>query len=193
MDAIRWLMGETAPMAISAHGGKYVLDHDGDIPDTMQVCFEFKSGAIISFAIYEGSGGELFPYGELELRGTKGNLYANERGYRIVPARRGQFQTWDKQTEAEEFNNPSKELDDGSAADSTSGLIRNFMDCIRSRQGTICTLEEGHRSTSFAHLANIAVAVRQRLEWDPVNEKFTNNAKANELLSYEYRKPWILK
>jgi predicted dehydrogenase len=36
MDAIRWMLGETAPVAISAHGGKYVLDHDSDIPDTME-------------------------------------------------------------------------------------------------------------------------------------------------------------
>jgi predicted dehydrogenase len=43
MDAIRWLMGERAPVAITAHGGKFVLDHDADIPDTMQVTFEFAS------------------------------------------------------------------------------------------------------------------------------------------------------
>jgi len=192
MDAIRWLMGETAPVAITAHGGKFVLDHDADIPDTMQVTFEFASKKIISFSIFEASSGELFPYGELELRGTKGNLYASERGYRIVPATNGQFQSWGKQVEAEEYKNPNQTLDDGSSADSTSGLIRNFLDCIKTRQKPFCTLEDGHRSTSFAHLANISVAVKQRLEWDSVNERFTNSQKANELLSYEYRKPWKL-
>ena len=192
MDAIRWLMGETAPVAITAHGGKFVIDHDADIPDTMQVTFEFASKKIISFSIYEASSGELFPYGELELRGTKGNLYASESGYRIVPATRGQFQSWGKQVEAEEYKNPNQMLDDGSAADSTSGLIRNFLDCIKTRQKPFCTLEDGHRSTSFAHLANISLAVKQRLEWDPVNERFTNSEKANGLLSYEYRKPWSI-
>ena len=185
-------MGETAPVAITAQGGKFVLDHDADIPDTMQVTFEFASKKIISFSIYEASSGELFPYGELELRGTKGNLYASERGYRIVPATNGQFQSWEKQVDAEEYKNPNQTLDDGSSADSTSGLIRNFLDCIKTRQKPFCTLEEGHRSTSFAHLANISVAVKQRLEWDSVNERFTNSQKANEMLSYEYRKPWKL-
>ena len=192
MDAIRWLMGETAPVAINAQGGKYVIDHDADIPDTMQVTFEFASGKIISFSIYEGSGGEMFPFGELELRGTKGNVYANERGYRIVPSRSGQFQTWDRQIEEEEFKNPSTMLEDGSAADSTSGLIRNFLDCIKSRNEPLCPLEEGHRSTSFAHLANISLKMQQRLEWDSVNERFTNSEKANELLHYNYRAPWKL-
>jgi predicted dehydrogenase len=192
MDAIRWLMGETAPSVISANGSKFLLDHDADIPDTMQVTFEFASKKIISFGIYETSSRELFPFGELELRGTKGNLLASEQGYRIIPSRAGQFQTWTKQIEAEEYKNANQALDDGSAADSTSGLIRNFLDCIKNRKVPLCSLEEGHRSTSFAHLANIAIKVKQRLEWDAVNEKFTNSEKANELLSYEYRKPWKL-
>ncbi|MBT3385393.1 MAG: Gfo/Idh/MocA family oxidoreductase [Prolixibacteraceae bacterium] len=192
MDVIRWMLGETAPVAISANGGKYALDHDGDIPDTMQVCFEFASGSMISFSIYEGGSGKLFPYGELELMGTKGNLYANERGYQIIPAKSGQFQTWENLIEPEEFDNPNRNLDDGSSADSTSGLIGNFLDCVKSRETPLCTLEDGHRSTSFAHLANIALATKERLQWDSVNEKFTNSKEANKLLSYEYRKPWKL-
>jgi len=192
MDACRWLMGEIAPVAITAQGGKFILDHDADIPDTMQVTFEFASKKIISFCIYETSSGGLFPYGELELRGTKGNLYADERGYRIVPATSGQFQSWGKQLEAEEYKIPDQTMDDGSSADSTSGLISNFLDCIKTRQNPYCTLEDGHRSTSFAHLANIAFATRERLQWDAKKERFTNNEGANNLLQYEYRSPWKL-
>ena len=190
MDAIRWMMGETAPSAITAHGGKYVLDHDGDIPDTMQVTFEFASKSMISFSIYEGTSGELFPYGELEIRGTKGTAYASQDGYRIIPATKGQFQNWDKPIENEEFNVPTSELTDGSNAYATGTLVHNFLECVKSRKEPLCPLEEGHRSTSFAHLANISLAVKQRLEWDPVKERFTNSDKANQLLSYEYRKPW---
>lgn len=192
MDAIRWMMGEVAPVAITAHGGKYVLDHDGDIPDTMQVTFEFASKSLISFGIYEASSGEktFFPYGEIELRGTKGTAYASQDGYRLIPATKGQFQNWSEMIKGEEFNVPSIELTDGSNAYATGTLVRNFLDCIKSRKTPLCPLEEGHRSTSFAHLANIALKVGQRLEWDHVNEKFTNSEKANQLLSYEYRKPW---
>jgi predicted dehydrogenase len=190
MDAIRWMMGETAPSAITAHGGKYVLDHDGDIPDTMQVTFEFASKSMISFSIFEGTSGELFPYGELEIRGTKGTAYASQDGYRIIPATKGQFQNWDKPFENEEFNVPTSELTDGSNAYATGTLVHDFLECVKSRKTPLCPLEEGHRSTSFAHLANISLAVKQRLEWDAVNERFTNSEKANQLLSYEYRKPW---
>ena len=53
-----------------------------------------------------------------------------------------------------------------------------------------CDVEEGHRSTSYALLANIALATKARLDWDAQAERFTNNDAANELLDYEYRQPW---
>jgi predicted dehydrogenase len=190
MDVIRWLMGETAPVAVSAQGGKYVLQHDGDIPDTMQVTYEFASGAIASFCVYEGSSGNLFPWGEIELRGTGGTLYAAQNGYRIEPAQAGQFQSWDAPVKAEEYSTRDEELSDGSSGGSTCNLVRNFLDCVKSRQQPLCTLEEGHRSTSFAHLANIALKVNERLQWDAVGERFTNHTQANELLHYDYRPQW---
>lgn len=192
MDAMRWLMGETAPVAISAHGGKFILDHDGDIPDTMQVTYEFASKKIISFSIFEASGGDLLPYGEIELRGTKGNLYAKEDGYRIIPAKKGQFQNWKQMIEPEEYTIQTQDLKDGSSATSTGTVIRDFLDCVKSRKLPLCSLEEGHRSTSFAHLANIALKTEKRLLWDPDKEIFTNSEEANQLLHYEYRKPWKL-
>ena len=71
---------------------------------------------------------------------------------------------------------------------SSANLVRNFLDCVKSREEPLCTLEEGHRSTSFAHLANIALEMRQRIEWDSEKEIITNLDAANELLHYEYRK-----
>ncbi|HEX2974780.1 MAG TPA: Gfo/Idh/MocA family oxidoreductase, partial [Bacteroidales bacterium] len=192
MDVIRWMMGEKAPVAISATGGKYAVDDDRTIPDTMDVVYEFASGKIITFSIYEASGGGLFQSGEVELRGTKGTLNADENGYKITPVKAGQFVSWKQEGTAEEVSSKTQMLADGSSGDSTAALVRNFLDCVKSRQTPLCSIEEGHRSTSFAHLANISLATRQRLEWDPEKERFTNSEKANQLLHYEYRKPWKL-
>lgn len=190
MDVIRWMMGEKAPVAISAHGGILALKHDGDIPDTMQVTYEFASGALATFSIFEASGGSLFQRGEVELRGTKGTLYASENGYQIVPNRPGQFQTWSSLMEAEELTRNEIMLADGSSGDSTAALVRNFLDCVKSRETPLCPLEEGHRSTCFAHLGNIAWALKERLQWNPEKEQFINSVKANELLHYNYRNQW---
>jgi predicted dehydrogenase len=184
MDAIRWMLGETAPVAINAQGGQYVLNDDRTIPDTMQVTFEFASGVIVNFGVYEANGGSMIASGEIELRGSKGNLIAKQDEYRFFPTGAGQFQERGELIEASEFS-----LED---EDSSANMIRNFLDCVKSRGKVWCSLEEGHRSTSFAHLANIALEVGQRIQWDPVNEKITNITSANDLLEYEYRKPWSL-
>lgn len=192
MDVIRWMMGERAPVAISAHGGRYAVNDDRTIPDTMQVTYEFASGALATFCIYEASSGSLFQYGEVELRGTLGTLLAGENGYRITPTGSGQFQTFKSSLQAEEFSVKDVALPDGSSGNSTGNLVRNFLDCVKSRQTPLCSIEDGHRSTSFAHLANIALAVKDRLQWDPENELFTNNKAANAMLHYKYRSPWKL-
>lgn len=192
MDVIRWLMKEIAPVAISANGGKYAVNDDRTIPDTMQVTFEFASGALINFSIFEASSGGLFQYGEIELRGTKGNVYANESGYRIVPSTNGQFQPAEGKIDPETFNSRDEALADGSSRDSTTNLVRNFLDCVKTRETPWCPIEEGHRSTSFAHLANIALQMRERLIWNPETERFTNNEEANKLIHYTYRAPWKL-
>ncbi|NMC37152.1 MAG: Gfo/Idh/MocA family oxidoreductase [Bacteroidales bacterium] len=62
LDLIRWMLGETAPVWISAGGGRYAVDDDRTIPDTMQATFEFASGSIVSINIVETSSGSFIPY-----------------------------------------------------------------------------------------------------------------------------------
>jgi hypothetical protein len=152
----------------------------------MEVIFEFASGILLIFGQYEASGGSALVDGEIEFRGTLGNLYpsTSSTGYKIVPSKGGQFQDSKPRIKPAE----GKPID----GDLTEQHIRNFLDCVKTRQPTNCDMETGHRSTTFAHLANIALATRSRIEWDPKNERVINNEKANELLHYEYREPWKL-
>jgi len=195
MDVIRWLVGERAPSSVVAVGGRYAVDDDRDIPDTLTVLFEFESGRTVQFQVNEASGGYSIPGGEIELRGTKGTIIANQNGYSITPAKAGQFQDWDQLVESEEkkLGGDSSYGDLGIKENSSAILIDNFLDCVRDRAvKPYCSLEEAHRSTSFAHLANISLAVGERLRWDADRERFTNNEQANEMLHYEYRSPWSL-
>lgn len=185
-DAMRWAMSELAPISISAHGGRFAVKDDRTIPDTMQVTFEMPSGALIIFGQYEANGGPALVEGEVELRGTLANLYCGSEGgsYRIAPFKGGQFNEGPPKVKPLE----SEKID----GDLTVQHIRNFCDCVKSREKTHCDMETGHRSTSFALLANIALASKSRLNWDPKTEKFTNNKRANNMLQYKYRKPWKL-
>jgi predicted dehydrogenase len=70
--------------------------------------------------------------------------------------------------------------------------MRNFIDCVRSRQQPICNYEVGHRSVSVCHLGNIAIRTGLNLRWNPETERFIDNDEANLWLGREMRPPWRL-
>jgi predicted dehydrogenase len=183
-DLIRWILGEEAPVSISAHGGKFAVNDSRDIPDTMEAIFEFASGRLMVFGQYEASGNSALRSGEAELRGTLGTVYASSGGYEIFPERAGQF--GDPNPLSKRTTAKSKD------GDLTVKHIRNFLDCVKSRKRPNADVEDGHRSTTFAHLGNISLATKSRIEWDPERERITNNEEANKLLHYGYRAPWKL-
>jgi predicted dehydrogenase len=67
---------------------------------------------------------------------------------------------------------------------------RNFIDCVYSREAPIAPAEVAHRSITIAHLGNIAMILKQDLDWNPETEKFINNENANRMLQRPMRAPW---
>ncbi|MGI6456062.1 MAG: Gfo/Idh/MocA family protein [bacterium] len=187
-DSMRWALEVNAPLSVTAYGGRYAVDDDRTVPDTMEGIFELPNECLMVFGQYESSGGPAIYEGESEFRGTLANVYSGTDGaggYNIRVFRPGQFQD-DAKYEVKEriVKDP-----DG---DMTDQHVRNFLDCVKSREKPNCDLETGHRSTTFALLANIALATKSRIEWDAEKERITSPTEANEFLHYEYRKPWTL-
>ncbi len=69
---------------------------------------------------------------------------------------------------------------------------QNWLDCIKSRQLPICDVEIGHRSATVCHLANIAVRLGRKVQWDPVKEQPIGDDEAAAMASRPYREPWKL-
>lgn len=65
----------------------------------------------------------------------------------------------------------------------TAPHVKNFIDCIKSRERANADIAYGHRSTTICNLVNIVREVGQvgtRLKWDPQAEQFTNCEEANQ-------------
>lgn len=69
---------------------------------------------------------------------------------------------------------------------------QNFLDCVKSRELTICPVEVGHRSISVALLGEIAMLTGRKIKWNPENEKIIGDPEASALLGRSYREPWVL-
>ncbi|MDZ7607760.1 MAG: Gfo/Idh/MocA family oxidoreductase [Cyclobacteriaceae bacterium] len=69
---------------------------------------------------------------------------------------------------------------------------RNFLDCVKSRQKTMCPVEVASRSDAVCHQADIAIRLGRKVQWDPVDEQFVNDDAANRMLTGTMRSPWHL-
>ena len=195
-DLYRMLMKDPMPSAVCAMGGKFVLWDDRTTPDNMEVIYQFPSNRLLTFSQFETSGNPIMPtddkfnpLGEMEFRGTNGTMYLSDNHYVIKPEKGGQFQSPSARMKEETFD-----LDEehGSKLDMTTLHIKNFFDCVRSREETNCPIDEGHFSTVMGLIAYASQLIGMRLDWDGRREQFTNHAPANLLLHYEYRAPWKL-
>ena len=82
------------------------------------------------------------------------------------------------------------EDDSGDGDEQFQRHVRNFLDCMRSRQQPISTLESAHRTATACHLANLSMQLGRSLRWDPAKERIIGDYEANSQLVRPYRAPW---
>jgi predicted dehydrogenase len=181
LDIARWALDARGPLAVTGFGGRYELKDGGETPDVQEVIYNFTN------CVVTWSGREVNHTRDeyLVFHGTKGTLSIMRDGFQVVP------EIW---RPTKKNNTPAMEplavKGDGKAMD---GLhIRNFLDCVKSRQRPVADVEEGHLTAIVCHLGNIATRLGRSLKWDADKEEFIGDKEANQMLSRPYRKPWKL-
>jgi predicted dehydrogenase len=66
--------------------------------------------------------------------------------------------------------------------------MANFFDCIADRSQPISDVYTHHRAMTTCHLANIAIRLGRKLNWNPEAEQIENDEAANGWLKREQRK-----
>ena len=67
---------------------------------------------------------------------------------------------------------------------------RNFIDCVKSRQETICPVEMAIRCDAICQIANIAARTGRAIQWDAESETIIGDADASQMLTLPYRDQW---
>jgi predicted dehydrogenase len=67
--------------------------------------------------------------------------------------------------------------------------MKNFLDCVASREAPICNVDVGAGSVIVCHLGTIALRTGLKLKWDPKSYTF-DNPEANKHLSRPRRGDW---
>jgi len=67
---------------------------------------------------------------------------------------------------------------------------RNFIDCVKSREETICPVEMAIRCDTICHMTNLAAQTGRVINWDPEKEEIVGDPQAAKMLSLPYREKW---
>ncbi len=70
------------------------------------------------------------------------------------------------------------------------GHHRDFLNNVKVRGECFAPPEVGQRTSTMCHIANIAMKLERKLQWDPDTEQFVNDSEANNLLMPSLRAPW---
>ena len=209
IDVIRWFLGQDAPRSVTAIGGKYAGIRDNrEIPDTIEVLWEFDGPTLVVFAQYNANAAPgNAPNSEIELRGAKGTMYIRAGRWEVVAEKVGEGVIG--YDEGRGYGNPLNRAGGRGFPESMKPAMqdvpargpagydevshpRNFLDCIRSRGKCNADVLTGHLSTTATLIANIAHKTESSLKWDAAAERFTNHPEANRYLQYKYREPYKL-
>jgi predicted dehydrogenase len=201
IDIMHWVMHSNGPAAVSSSGGRFALQGLGETPDTQDAIFEYP-GFTTAYSLREASAGRRAGTG-LEFFGTNGSMTITRSGFEVFPDAKSDpvnsipmFQGRHPAGGPERNSSVQPEprvaaiKEPGSSAEQFDLHARNFLDCIKSRQRPASDVEDGHRTTTACHLANISLRLGRKLKWDAAKEEIIGDREASAMLERPYRKPW---
>ncbi len=202
IDIAQWYMGVKGPKSVTSIGGRLALEQAGETPDTQDAIYDY-GGVTSIWSHREANQGRRGPgsWG-LEFHGTKGTLSIGRGGYEVIPDMKSDPTNLIPVFRGHPGGGPARSQakpepwveavkEPGDPNEQFDLHVRNFLDCIRSRQRPIADVEDGHQTAIACHLANISLRLGgRRLQWDPEKETILGDREAAAHLERPYRKPW---
>ena len=177
LDVARWGLGVALPSKVQSMGGHFMFDDDQETPNTQVTAFMYPAEKkMLTFEVR---------HWDTPVEGTDlkvGILFLGSKGYMEIPSY-GQYRIF-----------LGKEAKPAGTRKEDGDHFANFVDAIRQRKPEILNapIEEGHRSTVLAHLANISYRLGRTLTFDPKTETFPGDKEANNYLGRKYRSPYVV-
>jgi len=192
LDLARFLLNDPPhPGALTQMSGVDVLRDGRDTPDSQIATYDYGTFRLLFQAalwtpymqktpmhLRESDTLPDWPFSstKLEILGTRGFMVLGRHG--------GGYQIFDANKQPV-VTRPGRQAD--------VEHLRNFLDCIRSRNLPEADVAQGHASTLLCHLANAAWrSGYSALPFDPATESFPAHPEANAFLTRTFRSPWSL-
>ena len=178
MDLARWGLNKREfPRAFQGSGGRFGYVDDGETPNTELVAFDFED-SLLQF--------EVRGLATNDEMGVKiGDLFFGTEGVLAIRS----YTDW------QVFRHTKRgDLEKAEGGTGGGDHFGNFLDAVRARDPKVLNadIEEGHLSSAYCHLGNIAYRLGRKLKIDPSTEAFVGDAEANAMLTRKYREPYVV-
>lgn len=175
MDLARWGLNKNEfPKTVQASGGRFGYTDDGQTPNTLSVAFEYDDCLL-----------------QFEVRGLRTNDEAKVKIGDIFYGTEG-ILAIDSYTHWQTFL--GEKLERGPGGNGAGDHFANFIRAVKSRDAKSLNapIEDGHLSSAYCHLGNIAYRLGRKLHINPSSESFVNDPEADAILTRDYRAPFIV-
>jgi predicted dehydrogenase len=183
IDLPFWACDLGAPTGTSAAGGRYATTSMADVPDTLQVLWEFPNLTMtwnlmqanaFNFGVGDAGPGR---HNGIVFHGKEGTLTIVNYGTPQVLDRNGK---------------PVEGKDYPVAAPPSPGHEREFIDAVKSRQECSCSFARHLPMHIAMNLAHLSLHLGRKIHWDPERNEIVGDSAANEMIRPKYRAPWKL-
>jgi len=178
-DLCMWGLDVGLPERITSMGGKFLWDDCKEVPEIQTSIYHYpKEKKIIQFEVRNWCT-------NLEDGAGVGNIFYGDKGYMVVKG----YDTYETYLGEKREKGPSR-----TSPDELTLHFKNWIEAIRKRDMSIQNgpVETGHLASALAHLGNISYRLGRQLTFDPVAERFTGDEDANNMLTRQYRSPYLL-
>jgi len=152
IDLVHYVTGVEFPKYAVSLGGTFRWKMEGyDVPDSVEVAYEYAEGFLVRYATTFGNGAGNYA----KWFGTLGTLDAKSLSNR---------QTWEMTGDGSGEQNRIQKAIEFPAKETVSHM-RNFFDCVRSRQQPIAPIEAGYSHSIAVLMADEAMRKGRRMTY----------------------------
>jgi predicted dehydrogenase len=157
IDLVHYVTGVTTPRRVTALGGIYRWHGSFDVPDSVEVALEYPEGFMVRYCTMYGNSGNNYA----KWFGTRGTLDAKSLSPRQKWVATGEGAGGsDRITEPVQVAEPE-----------TAHHMRNFLDCVRTRQQPLAPIEAGFHHSVAVIMADEALTTGRRMVYDPARRE----------------------
>lgn len=155
VDAIQWFMNSKQPLAVTCSGGRVNLK-GAEVPETASIIMEFPENYLATFTLgykamkYHTSQDQL-----MQFHGSKARLDVGREAYRLYA-----------ETSSPVLTPEKEDVRVGSFVPATRDHIRNFLECVRTRQEPNAPVEGGLATAIVLCMTLDSLRAGRRLRWN---------------------------